>query len=334
VLSGGRIIALERGEYSFDKDGICRHPEIGMLRIPTMDRNLSKNAAGYWLRPGMDLIDLLVGSEGTLCLISSIEVLLSQCPEELLSIVAFPESLEGAWSLLEGLRSSEARVRALELLDSDCLAFLRRHVTEEAPPPPMTAGAAVICRIESSSEGLDRTVDEVLALLSESGIRDDAVWGGTEEAEQRRIRSFRHSLPEAVNAEVSSRRRALPGIHKLGSDSAVAQNLLPAFYREMVSLLDDRGLEHLVFGHAGQGHLHANVLPASETGMAAGEDAMNRIAEVAVSLGGTVSAEHGLGRLKAHQLGLMYNTDEVEAMKGLRLAIDPERIFGPAIPWP
>lgn len=334
VLSGGRIITLERGEYSFDKDGVCRHPEIGMLRIPTMDRNLSKNAAGYWLRPGMDLIDLLVGSEGTLCLISSIEVLLSQCPEELLSIVAFPESLEGAWSLLEGLRSSEARVRALELLDSDCLAFLRRHVTEEAPPPPMIAGAAVICRIESSSEGLDRTVDEVLALLSESGIRDDAVWGGTEEAEQRRIRSFRHSLPEAVNVEISSRRRAVPGIHKLGSDSAVAQNLLPEFYREMVSLLDDRGLEHLVFGHAGQGHLHANVLPSSETGMAAGEEAMNRIAEVAVSLGGTVSAEHGLGRLKAHQLGLMYHTGEVEAMKGLRLAIDPERVFGPAIPWP
>jgi D-lactate dehydrogenase (cytochrome) len=334
VLSGGRILDLRRGDYSFDESGTCHHPEIGRLRIDPGNRALPKDAAGYWIRPGMDLIDLLLGSEGTLCLITSVEVRLAPCPEQTLSIAAFPDSPEAAWSLLAALRSARCRMRALEIMDADCLSFLRKHPADGVPVPPEGARAALVFRIEASAAGLDSAMDEIWTLLSSAGVPDDAVWGGTEAPEQRRIRAFRHSLPEAVNAEIAARKRLVPGIHKLGSDSAVAAHLLPGFYSAIIRILGEKGLEHLVFGHSGQGHLHANVLPGTPEELTAGEAAMDEIARAAVELGGTVSAEHGLGRLKAHQLKIMYGDRERRAMRLLRQAIDPDGVFAPAIPWP
>lgn len=334
VLSGGRIIHLERGQCVFGPDGRCSHPETGVLSMSPAGRSLPKNAAGYMLEKGMDLMDLLLGSEGTMCLITALEVALCRNPGEMITVVAFPDSEEAAWGLVAGLRSSGARVRALEAMDSDCLRFLAGHPTEGVPTPPAGAGSAVICRLEARAGSLEDSMGAVWDLLERFGVEEDRVWGGTEEAEQKRIRAFRHALPEAVNSEIASRRAFVPGIHKLGSDAAVPPEALPSFYDDISGLLRGAGLEHLVFGHAGQGHLHANILPSSPGDLHAGEELMDEIARTAVRAGGTVSAEHGLGRLKAHQLAMMYSDKEIEGMRRLRLALDPDRAFAPAIPWP
>jgi len=332
VLPGGRIIRVRRGEHLFGPDGCCSHPAVGTMRMAVPQGPArEKDAAGYWMRPGMDLVDLLVGSEGTLCLITTLDLVLEREPEGLLSIAAFCDEAAAAWQLIPDLRGCGRRLRALEFMDDRCLSLLRERPAEGAPVPPPGASAAVIWRVEASASEMDGVLEEMSGILENARGQD--AWVGSEPASQERIRLFRHSLPEAVNSSVASSKRSCPGVVKLGSDAAVPVESLPSYYAEMRAALEGSGLDFVIFGHAGQGHLHANVMPSDEAGMDEGRAVMDRIARMAVGFGGTVSAEHGLGRLKAHQLGFMYGARELEAMAGLRRLFDPEGALSPAIPW-
>jgi D-lactate dehydrogenase (cytochrome) len=144
---------------------------------------------------------------------------------------------------------------------------------------------------------------------------------------------LRHSLPETVNELVSAARRNAPAIHKLGSDSAVDPGRVRELYRRTREILEEMDLPHLVFGHVGQGHLHANVIPEDDRQLKAGEEAMRRIAKTAAGMGGTVSAEHGLGRLKADFLRYMRTPQEIEGMRAIRRSFDPDGLLCPAITW-
>jgi len=167
--------------------------------------------------------------------------------------------------------------------------------------------------------------------LERSGIDPDSVWGGFEPSERRKIRDLRHALPESVNREVTCARLSCPGIDKLGSDGAVPPGCLDSYFHRVRSILDGRGLRSLVFGHAGQGHLHANVIPGDMEDLVRGEEAMREVAALSVEMGGTISAEHGLGRLKAGFLPLMYSPEELQGMDAIRHVIDPHRLLMPAL---
>src|SRR5439155_18691948 len=155
------------------------------------------------------------------------------------------------------------------------------------------------------------------ALIGES-------WFAVASGDRERFRKFRHALPELVNAVV--RRN---GFMKLGSDYAVpiARN------REMLSEYRTR-LErefhgqYVIFGHIGDAHLHVNILPEADEQFARGQELMLEFARHAVALGGTVSAEHGLGKRKAHLLSLQYTPDQIEAMRQVKRRLDPQWLLG------
>jgi FAD/FMN-containing dehydrogenase len=152
----------------------------------------------------------------------------------------------------------------------------------------------------------------------------DESWVAASEADRERFRAFRHALPETVNDVV--RRR---GFQKLGSDYAVpvARNAeMLAAYHETLSR--DFPGNYVVFGHIGDAHLHANILPTSQEEFDRGKAALLDLARHAVSLGGTVSAEHGLGKRKAHLLELQFTPDEIEAMRAVKGRLDPHWLLG------
>src|SRR5262249_22631032 len=137
-----------------------------------------------------------------------------------------------------------------------------------------------------------------------------------------RFRRFRHALPELVNAIV--RRN---GFLKLGSDYAVpiARNReMMAEYRRRLEYKFD----YVIFGHIGDAHVHVNILPASASQFKEGQDLMLDLARHAVALGGTVSAEHGLGKRKRRLLELQYTSDQIEAMKTVKRRLDPQWLLG------
>jgi D-lactate dehydrogenase (cytochrome) len=329
VLPSGKLLEIERDQYRFE--GLtCRHPDIGTLILPELGRKQpGKNAAGYCMHPDMDLIDLFIGSESTLGLITRAWLKLAPVPSFLFDLAVFPEDFTSFWNLFENLLNAgnSLRIRAIEMMDDRCIDFIRSH-PGDFPLPPENAHCALLLRAEACNDDqLDEALITMEDLLDKSNVSSETAWGGFEPSEQQRIRDFRHALPESVNHLISEARRECPSIHKLGSDGAVEPLKLREYYFRTRSILEEKNLPFVIFGHAGQGHIHANALPHNLEELALAEEAMLEIAAAAVEMGGTVSAEHGLGKLKINLLRIMYTDREIEAMESIRRTVDPECLF-------
>jgi FAD/FMN-containing dehydrogenase len=287
-------------------DGTRRHFRRGDaidFDVPAIPLpNTRKNTAGYPLSPGMDWIDLIAGSEGTLAVVLEAELQLLPIPPTIDAAVLFFESDDDAFASVEKCRA-EPSLRMLEYLDANSLNLLGE-----------SAAAALI--VESTSE-------DWLHSLNPPGLRDDS-WVAATPQDRERFRAFRHSLPEKVNDLV--RRN---GFQKLGSDFAVpiARNreMLDHYHAELSRHFPG---QYVLFGHIGDAHLHANILPAKAEEDARGRELMLKLAMHAVSLGGTVSAEHGLGKRKANLLAIQYLPEVIAAMVAVKRRLDPGNILG------
>lgn len=289
ALMDGRIREFRRGDkVDFD---------VPALPLP----NTTKNTAGYALAPGMDWIDLFTGSEGTLGIVTEAELQLLPAPADVLAGVVFLVSDGAALDVVDAWRSIPS-LRMIEYFDSRSLDFLRPHY----PEIPARAAAALL--VEQESGDIDFWSDHA----------PDDSWFAASDRDRERFRRFRHALPELVNDTM--RRR---GFLKLGSDYAVplARN------REMLALyhaeLMQHGLDYVLFGHIGDAHVHVNILPKSQAEFDAGQRLLLDFARHAVTLGGTVSAEHGLGKRKAHLLALQYTPEQIQSMRNVKSHLDP-----------
>ncbi len=259
----------------------------------------------------MDLIDLFIGSEGGLGLIFDADLMLLEKPETTATLAVFCDE-EQFWGLRADIMASKMPVRELEAMAPPCLDFLRKH-TE---PPEFPGGPWVLetCIEVPRGEKLDTVLEALDVLLEERGISPGCTWGGFDDGERHRLREFRHLLPETVNRLIAGLAAKDPDIHKVATDTAVPPAKLQAYHDYMRSVLEDTGMEYLIFGHCGQGHLHSNLIPMNSSDMATAERAVELMARRAVSLGGTVGAEHGTGKLKKPLLELMYSGKELKGM--------------------
>ncbi len=291
VMADGSVREFRRGE-SIDF-------EVPALPLPKS----TKNTAGYPLAPGMDWVDLFIGSEGTLGIVTEAELKLLPAPKELLSGVVFFSTEDAALDAVDQWRSMPG-LRMIEYCDGPALKLTGHE-----------GGAALILEQE------DGDADEWLERLEPAGALLEESWFGTSAADRERFRRFRHAIPEKVNDTV--RRR---GFQKLGSDFAVPierNHEMMAFYRSKLSG------DAVIFGHIGDAHVHVNILPRSDEEAAAGRALMTEFARKAVELGGTVSAEHGLGKRKKHLLEIQYTPEQLEAMRAVKRRLDPKGLLNP-----
>jgi FAD/FMN-containing dehydrogenase len=297
----GLTVAFMDGSVRCFSRGDSVDFDVPLLPIPAT----TKYTAGYVLRPGMDWIDLLVGSEGTLGIVLEAKLQLLPAPNDLLAGVVFFPSDAAALDAVDQWRSIPT-LRMLEYFDRNSLQFLRAKY----PKVPERAGAALL--VEDENADADAWVDR---------IPDDDSWFAQSDKDRERFRRFRHALPEMVNETMHRR-----GFLKLGSDFAVpfARN------REMLAFYHQRlaGLDYVIFGHIGDAHVHVNILPDSQAQFDRGKDLMVDFARQAVELGGTVSAEHGLGKRKAHLLGIQFSQADIQAMQQVKRRLDPNWLLG------
>ncbi len=279
--------------------------------------NVTKNTAGYLLRPGMDWIDLIAGSEGTLGVITEARLKLLPAPKAILGGVVFFAGDDSAVDAVEHWRAT-ASARMLEYFDDASLRLLRTRFAEI----PAKARAALLFEQELTGDD-DQEVDAWVDRVEAAGALAEDSWFALSAADRERFRRFRHALPELVNETI--RRN---GTLKMGSDFAVplARN------REMLALYKTR-LEaefpgqYVIFGHIGDAHVHVNIFSADAGPL------LIELARQAVALGGTVSAEHGLGKRKAHLLKLQYSADDLEKMRAVKWRLDPQDILGRGTLW-
>jgi FAD/FMN-containing dehydrogenase len=301
----GRVRTFRRGE------------QVDFAYTPLPAPAVTKNTAGYFLRENLEWIDLFCGSEGTLGVVLEGEVaLLPQAGALLAGVVFFPSEREAVASA-EAWRAIPL-LRMLEFFDGDSIAMLRSAY----PDIPAAARAALLVEQEIAG-GEDEAVDAWVERLDQSGGLEDS-WFGDSPADRERFRRLRHALPELVNERV--RRN---GFNKLGSDFAVPVSRngeMMAWYRARLDA--EFPAKSVIFGHIGDAHVHVNILPESEDDALRGRAFMIDAARQAAALGGAVSAEHGLGKLKAHLLSIQYTVEQIEAMREVKRRFDPDWLLG------
>ena len=350
VLTTGGVLAVERGRCLADGRLFLLEGSDGSqveVRVPGYAMPDTKNAAGYYAAENMDLIDLLIGSEGTLGVITEVELFLAPSPEGILSALAFFGSDEDAVEFVKHARgetpaggSTDAvSPLALEFFDSRSFEFLRRRKAEEGPSSeipelPDSAVAGVLFETEFTEDTLFEIYEGWESVLSEHGSSMENTWGGMEESELARLRALRHSIAEQVNGVIARANARYPVIHKIGTDAAVPPGALKEMFGFYRGELDGTPLEHVIFGHIGDNHLHLNIMPSSPEELRDGKELAMRFARRAVELGGTVSAEHGIGRIKHDLLRLQYGDDGMRQMADVKRAFDPSCVLNRGVVFP
>ena len=318
VLASGEVLDLRRGDVRSDARGRIRLGKSIEVTLPRYRMPATrKNATGYFVAPEMDAVDLFIGSEGTLGVIGEIEVKLLPKPEGLLSGVVFFTDEADVLALVRDVRA-KVDARAVEFFDEESLRFLR----EKYPTIPAEAVAAIFFEQETTTANEDAVLNQWLSLLDQHHALADS-WFATNEQDQAKLREFRHQLPVLMNEWFAHYRQ-----RKVSTDMSVPDDAFAGLFRLYKDTLQSSGLRYTIFGHIGDNHVHVNILPRDEAEGARARELYVQFLKYAASVGGTLSAEHGVGKLKRDYLHLFYSDKQLREMASLKLALDPNGILG------
>lgn len=366
ALTNGDVVDLRRGELRADALG---HIKLPLPSGDTIEAQLPsyhlpqtrKHAAGYYVAPEMDLLDLFIGSEGTLGVIVEVEVVLLPKPQGLLSGVVFFSDEENLLALVREARELSLRsrerdereggrlgalmekafgvtdrgshrstenedfkggtidARALEYFDSESLRFLRGKYETI----PADAVGALFFEQETSKVSEDALMTEWLSLLERHHALTDASWFATGEPDQAKLREFRHALPVLMNEWFARHNQ-----RKVSTDMSVPDEAFGEMLRFYQDNLRSSNLRYAIFGHIGDNHVHVNILPRDDTEAIKAREIYLLFLKRAAVVGGTLSAEHGIGKLKRDYLPLFFSAEHLRQMAALKQAFDPAGILG------
>jgi D-lactate dehydrogenase (cytochrome) len=374
LLFNGDLLVLERGDAVARRGG-CFRVQLSdgrVLDVPVPDwrlPDLKKISAGYHASDPLDFVDLFVGSEGTLGLITEVTVDLVAAPPAVMTGLVFPEGLDAAVAIAADLRQAalSARrsgdragpdVRAIELVDSRALELLRLHgdARKLRVSIPDGAGAGLLFEIElperlgnDEAQSLlaafleegggvpDGPLERLLRVLARHGVLLSLDLAFPEDGARREaLHEFREAVPKRVNEILASRRLDDPAARKIGGD------LIVPFERvgEMLHLYEDgfsrRGLEFAIWGHVSDGNLHPNAMPRTSGEARLAVEALLEFADEAARRGGAPLSEHGVGKsaVKQEMLRRFLGEDAVASMRTIKAALDPEWRFAPGVLFP
>lgn len=337
MLANGETFALKRGEVFAQGHTLTLTTEQGgtyTLGLPTYTMPNTKNASGYFVANNMDAIDLFIGSDGTFGVITEIEVKLVPQPAVVWGVNCFFESEAAALDFTVAVRPQLTHAMALEYFDKGALDILRSQRANSAafaslPAVPERLNTCVYVELDCDDE---KTALSELYLLGgamqQVGANENDTWVARTDVDRERQRFFRHAVPESVNMLIDERRHTDPTITKLGSDMSVPNEHLHDVVELYRTTLAAAGLESAAWGHIGNNHLHVNVLPRNAADFAAGKKLFGSWAAEVTKMGGAVSAEHGVGKIKRDFLMTMYGPEHIAQMAELKLQLDPKAQLG------
>jgi len=347
----GTVVAGDEGAFDIalsDRVATINVPRYRMPRVP-------KVSAGYFAAPRMDLIDLFIGSEGTLGVITEVTLrVLPERPSRCLAFVTLDDE-DAALGMVATLRRARGfSVSAIEHMDARCLAILREDGADRTAGVaiPDRARMALLVALElpattSSAQAFDEIgrardanapdapLPRFCRTLDEAGLLDRveiAVPG--DHAREQQLLALREAVPAGVNARVG---RAKQNVDKRIAKTAA--DMIVPFERlsELLAIYDAefrrRGLDAAVWGHISDGNLHPNVIPRSMADVESGREAILTFGREVLRLGGSPLAEHGVGRnpTKQQLLREMYGDDGIEQMRAVKRALDPEWKMAPGV---
>jgi D-lactate dehydrogenase (cytochrome) len=332
VLSNGDILDIRRGEiHARDGKFVVVHSDGNAVEItlPSYEMPKTKNAAGLFAKPDMDLIDLFIGSEGILGAITFVELGLTRMPENIMTVMAFFPREDDAVNFVYDIRDPQSPIRMdfLEYFDPYAIKMIKEKASSAGITVPAMrpdTKAIVFFEFSYTEDKMEEMVMALEEILNKNNSSSESSWAGLDRTELEKMKTVRHFVPETVNGLIAQRKAQYHDVHKIGTDMAVPDEALRDYLKFYRSTLEAQGMEYVIFGHIGNNHLHVNMLPRNNEEVKQGMDNYMLFAKRAVELGGTVAAEHGIGKLKRAFLEVMYGEKGISEMQSVKRALDPK----------
>jgi len=321
VLVDGRKTLLKRGLKITDP---LKFEDGSQILFPNVSYQSPecKNAAGYFVRPDMDWLDLFIGSDGTLGIFTNIVLRLLPCPADFVSGILFFTEERSCWELIPKIKSFKGQKIdpcSLEYFDHNSLKRLK---SKHKNIPDHSRAALFFEQDVSEPKDYDRVMEDWYEFLSAENIMLDDSWFAQGPKDIQKFHDFRHDVPILINEENSRAKRV-----KLGTDMAVPDDHFMAmmeFYQETLKV---NGLDHVMFGHLGDNHIHINLLPeVSQKNMA--QNVYDQMVDQVLQWKGTVSAEHGIGKLKKKYFAKMVGPKGLNDLRKIKECLNPADRLG------
>ncbi|MFL5498716.1 MAG: FAD-binding oxidoreductase [Gemmatimonadaceae bacterium] len=337
VFSDGDRAVITRGEPAPKRiEAVARfmrevHGEIvaSDKRRPILHVGVRKESSGYAIHDyatDADLVDLLVGSEGTLVIIVGVQLRLSAVPAATSSVLGSFTTLEEA--TVAATKAVESGASACELLDRTFLAYAATGDSADDSFRARTEGAAAILLAEVESETPAQaasSAERLAKAFSDSGARDVDV-ALTPDAE-RDLWELRHAASPILAALENATSM------QFIEDGAVPLPRLPDYVQGVRKALADREVQGVIFGHAGDAHVHVNPLidTSHDDWRKKVSGLLDDVVALTARLGGTLTGEHGDGRIRTPLLSRVWHKDALLAFGLVKKAFDPANIFNPGV---
>ena len=331
ILPNGQLLDIRRGMYPIkDKLYIPTQSKMPIsCPIPSYPLPKVKNAAGYHIFSGGDLIDLFIGCEGTLGFVSQIEVSLAELPHEDFTGLVFFEKQAQALEFVLMLKKRSylsRRQRKNNDIDASCIEYFDEYslglLRKKYRQIRAQEKAAVYFSQDIFGDSSMEIMEEYASFIDSAGIKDKQIWFSASPRDKELINAMRYDLPVLINERVKKN-----GFSKISTDIALSDKYFSSMFDFYESRLKDSVIPYCVFGHIGENHLHINLMPQSEKDFIGAKNLYLEFIQEAVRLGGTVSAEHGIGKLKREYLKIMFGERGLREMAVIKKTIDPDLIL-------
>jgi len=282
--------------------------------------NVVKNATGY------NLTQLIVGSEGTLGIITKAVLKLIPLPKKnMLMLVPF-HSAEEACKAVAAIFQKGITPSGLEFMERDALIWTSKFIGDESMPIPDYIEAHLLIEVDGNDEDvLMRDCESIVTVLEQFKI--DEILFADSQAQKDRLWNMRRKVGEAVKSQ---------SIYK-EEDTVVPRYELPKLLTGIKSIGKKYGFHSVCYGHAGDGNLHVNIIKGNLSNDVWDNQlpiAIREIFELTVGLGGTISGEHGIGYVQKNYMNIPFSNVELDLMRGIKNVFDPNGILNPGKIFP
>lgn len=319
---GGNIAECAGGPRAF-KYGTTRRYVLALEAVLPTGEIIRTGSKAVKSVVGYDVTQLLVGSEGTLAVITEATLRLIPRPPVRATLRVMFDGIEDAVQAVSALIHARVVPAAIELVDGECLAVVAEYLKTPLAP----AGTGALLLIEC--DGFAGAVTEEVARVEEAcrSVGATEILHAVTAAERDELWRVRRELSPALKTIAPL---------KFNHDVVVPRGRVPALFDLVAGLKAEYGLRIPCFGHAGDGNIHVNIMvdPARGRELSDAHEAERRLFEGVVALEGSISGEHGIGFSKAPYLGVELSPDEIALMKRVKLAFDPHNILNPGKIFP
>ena len=310
---GGNVAECAGGLRAV-KYGVTKDYVLGLEVVLPTGELINTGARTVKSVAGYDLTKLMVGSEGTLGVVTKIIVKLLSLPESVRTLAAFFNDARSAAAAASDIMAKGILPRALEFVDQAALRAVESYLKEDLS---LGAGAMLLVEVDGPTESTTREIEKISEIMSRAGA----------------VRVKRAESASERDQLWKARRSISPALYtikpkKVNEDIVVPRSKIADILHEISDIAKRHDLMIVNFGHAGDGNIHTNIM-IDEADMPKAEEAVKEIFAATLRLGGSITGEHGIGLSKAAYLPMELSQEAIAAMKRIKLALDPNNILNP-----